>query len=317
MKRGGITIAAVATLAVSLTASALVVHRLDRRVADASPDDVLSLPSSKVLRHVSLGYNTLAAELYWTRAVQYFGSKHHSHSSRYELLYPLLDITTDLDPKLLVAYQFGSIFLAQSPPEGAGQPLQAVELVEKGIRRNPENWQLHYNLGWILASELKDYQAAYQVFQRGAQMPGASPAMGVLAAAMAQHGGDIATARLLWTQIYETTENTAIRANAIKRLKALRVDADVPLLEQALAEFRQATGRLPRDWAEIRATGWRGPTVDPVGHPYRILPDGRVEVADPEQLPFITRGLPPGWKPPASEASPLPPDGGPGATPQP
>ena len=81
MKRGGITIAAVATLAVSLTASALVVHRLDRRVADASPDDVLSLPSSKVLRHVSLGYNTLAAELYWTRAVQYFGSKHHSHSS--------------------------------------------------------------------------------------------------------------------------------------------------------------------------------------------------------------------------------------------
>jgi len=29
---------------------------------------------------------------------------------RYDLLYPLLDITTDLDPHLIVAYEFGSCF---------------------------------------------------------------------------------------------------------------------------------------------------------------------------------------------------------------
>lgn len=308
LKPRGITVVALAVLAVSLAASALIVEHLDRMSTDSRMEDVLYLPSARVLKHVSLGYNTLIADLYWTRAVQYFGSKHHSHSSRYDLLYPLLDITIDLDPQLRVAYQFGSIFLAQSPPEGAGQPLLAAELVEKGIRQDPADWKLYYNLGWILASEMKDYPAASKVFERGSKIAGANPAMGVLAAAMAQHGGDVATARLMWTQIYETTENTAIRANAIKRLQALRVDTDVPQLEQALREFQAAAGRLPRGWAELQAVGWRGPTVDPVGNPYRITADGRVEVADPEKLPFITRGLPPGYKPPSTPgAAPAPP----------
>jgi len=298
LKKRGITVVAFAVLAVSLAASALIVHLVDRMSADTRLEDVLYLPSARVLKRVSLGYNTLVADLYWTRAVQYFGSKHHSRSSRYDLLYSLLDITTDLDPRLLVAYQFGSIFLAQSPPEGAGQPLLAAKLVEKGIRHDPENWKLYYNLGWILASEMKDYQAASKVFERGSKVPGANPAMGVLAATTAQHGGDVATARLMWTQIYETTENTAIRANAIKRLQALRVDTDIPQLEQSLKQFQEAIGRLPRSWAEMQATGWRGPTVDPLGSPYLIMPDGHVEVADPEEFPFITRGLPPGYKPP-------------------
>ncbi len=46
-------------------------------------------------------------------------------------------MTTTLDPKLLPAYEFGSVFLAQKPPEGAGDPAAAARLVEKGIRENP------------------------------------------------------------------------------------------------------------------------------------------------------------------------------------
>lgn len=292
-----ITALAVLVLVVSLAASGLVVRCLDRLAAESASAEALYITSPRALKSLSLGYNTLLADIYWTRAVQYFGGKHHEHATRYELLYPLLDVTTDLDPQLRVAYQFGSIFLAQRPPEGAGQPQLAVKLVEKGIRRNPEDWRLYYNLGWILASEAKDYAAAAAVFSRGAKIPGANPALTVLAAAMAQHGGDLATARLLWSEIYATTENKAIRANAIKHLEALRVDADVPALEQIITAYRQAMGRVPRSWAEVEATGWRGPTVDPVGNPYRIMPDGRVEVADPDKLPFITRGLPPGQSP--------------------
>jgi len=38
--------------------------------------------------------------------------------------------------------------------------------------------------------------------------------------------------------------------------------------------------------------------VDPLGHPYKLLPDGRVEVRDPDDLPFIEKGTPPGYVPP-------------------
>jgi hypothetical protein len=297
MKSRRITGVFAVLLILCLTGSALVVDRVDDVRAGATLSDILYIPSSRALKRMSLGFNGLLADVYWTRAVQYFGSKHYDRAARYELLAPLLEITTDLDPHLIVAYQFGSIFLSQRPPEGAGKPEEAAKLVEKGIRENPNAYHLYFNLGWIQNSELKDYAAASSTFQRGSEVKGSPPAFKVLAAAMAQHGGDIATARFLWTQIYNTTEDKSIRANAIKRLQALRVDEEVPLLESVLQQYKRSTGRCPAKWSELQAVGWNGPILDPVGNPYRITVDCRIEVQDPDQLPFIAHGLPPGTAP--------------------
>jgi hypothetical protein len=76
-------------------------------------------------------------------------------------------------------------------------------------------------------------------------------------------------------------------------------------LEQSIEAYRRATGVLPHSWAELQAAGWRGPTTDPVGNPYRIMTDGRVQVADPDKLPFITKGLPPGVNPSATPGASL------------
>ncbi len=299
-----ITVISTLVLLVCLASSAVMVRQVDRLRAGSTLEDILFIPSSRVLQHLSLGYSPLLADIYWTRAVQYYGTKHHVHSTRYDLLAPLLEITTDLDPHLLVAYQFGSIFLSQPPPEGAGQPRQAAALVEKGIQANPTQWPLYFNLGWIQASELKDYAAAAATFARGAQVPGSNPALKALSATMAQRGGDIETARYLWTQMYLTTDNKLIRANAIKRLQALRVDEDVTRIEQALAQYRSLTGHDAASMAELQAAGWRGPTLDPLRHPYLIKPGGRVEVSDYDQLPFISKGLPEGQKPSLTTATP-------------
>src|SRR5579884_4372594 len=104
------------------------------RGTDSTLQEILYLPSGKAVKRLSLGYSSLMADIYWTRAVQYFGEHHIQKSTRYDLLYPLLDITTDLDPHLIVAYDTGSIFLSQKVPDGAGEPDKAVALVEKGIR---------------------------------------------------------------------------------------------------------------------------------------------------------------------------------------
>ncbi len=88
----------------------------------------------------------------------------------YALLAPLLEITTGLDPHLIVAYDFGASFLASKPPLGAGEPQRAMDLMKYGNRNNPDNWRLYQNLGFIYYLELKDYAAAADAFEHGVQI---------------------------------------------------------------------------------------------------------------------------------------------------
>jgi hypothetical protein len=270
---------------------------IDRVRSDQPLGDVLYIPSPDTVKRVSLGYNGLMANIYWTRAVQYFGGKHHLRSQEYKLLAPLLDITTTLDPKLTVAYEFGSIFLAQSPPQGAGDPEAAARLVLRGIEANPSEWRLWYHLGFIYWQELHDPKRASEAFLQGSQVPGALPWMKVMAAALAQNAGEAQTARYLWTNILNSTEEKSIRENAVKRLVALRVDDEVRLLQQVVDNYHRETGVYPSGFRDLVARGvLRRLPVDPLGHAYQ-LNAGRVEVTNPDDLPFITQGLPKGVEP--------------------
>src|SRR5580658_1480469 len=132
------TLVAGTLLALCMLTSVLLLRQVDRLRSGATLQEVLYISSPKALKRLSLGYDGLMADIYWTRAVQYFGSKHFAGSQHYDLLAPLLEITTTLDPHLIVAYEFGANFLAPKPPNGAGQPERAIELSEFGIRNNPD-----------------------------------------------------------------------------------------------------------------------------------------------------------------------------------
>ncbi len=281
-------------LAALLAASALLVRQVDQVREDEPLQEVLYIPSPTVVKRMSLGYSGLLADIYWTRVVQYFGSKHRAKSRQYLILKPLLEMTTSLDPKLLPAYQFGSVFLAQKPPEGAGNPQAAADLVEKGIRQNPQAWRLYYDLGYIYWLEMKDPAKAADAFERGSKIPGALPWMRVMAAALAAHAGETETATYMWTNILKSTDDPNLRKNAINRLRCLRVDSDVKRLQGAVDQFTEQTGHRPANWQQMISAGllYRLP-LDPGGDFYRLV-DGRVQVAQPDDFPFITRGLPPG-----------------------
>src|SRR5438552_3946091 len=120
------TIIAALVLSVCISGAAVMARRLEKARAGSTLEDVLYVTSPKMAKYMSLGYTGLAADIYWTRAVQYFGLKHNVQARRYDLLEPLLSLTASLDPHLITAYEFGSFFLAQKPPEGAGNPDAAV-----------------------------------------------------------------------------------------------------------------------------------------------------------------------------------------------
>ena len=295
-----VTTVASVVLVLSLAGSVLLLRQLDRVRPAATLEEVLYLNSPKWVKRMSLGYTGLMADIYWTRAVQYFGSRHVVGSKHYELLPPLLDITTELDPKLVVAYQFGANFVAPKPPDGAGMPDRAVALVEYGIRHNPDNWKLYYELGFIYYyMQPTEYEKAAAAFERGTKVPNAHPFLRVLTAQMAQHAGEIQTARMMWQAAYAATQEDLLRKNATTHLLALRVDEDVTELEKLVAAYRDRTGLLPSSFYELNAAGLLlGVPLDPDGDPYKLMPDGRIEVAKPDNFPFITKGLPPGYTPP-------------------
>src|ERR1700733_11277951 len=109
---GRVNLVALAVLFFSLAGAMATLYVMDRTRRRPVAEDDLYISSPKVLRRLSLGYTGLLADIYWTRSVQYFGDQHHKNSTDFMLLAPLLQITTELDPKLLPAYEFGANFLA-------------------------------------------------------------------------------------------------------------------------------------------------------------------------------------------------------------
>ena len=296
-----VTVVASSVLALTLAGAAAMLHAVDKQRKAMSAEEVLYIRSPKALKVMSLGYTGLLADLYWTRAVQYFGYQHFRGSDDLHQLGPLLEIATQLDPHLLPAYSFGSNFLAPLPPNGAGEPQRAIALAEFGIRNNPDNWKLYYDLGFTYYLELKDYPKAAEAFRRGAEIPGAHPFVRILAARMAQHAGEFETSRMLWTTTYQSSKDKDIQRNAVDHLKALQVDEEVAELEKVVDQYREQMGISPHDINDVIGAGMlEGVPVDPTGKPYKVTPDGRVELSDPDSILYVTKGLPPG------KESPLP-----------
>jgi hypothetical protein len=106
-------------------------------------------------------------------------------------------------------------------------------------------------------------------------------------------------AQTLWTTTYNSSNDALIRANALAHLRAVQSDDAVGQLQEMAAQFQRSTGRFPASFDELVKSGaLRGVPVDPAGHTYKLLPEGKVEVRVPDDLPFIQKGLPPGYKPP-------------------
>src|ERR1700683_1517146 len=221
----------------------------------AQQKEELLLRSGPLLKKLSLGYDSLLADIYWARSAQYYGTRIGSPGEKFELLWPLLDITTTLDPHLMVAYRFGAIFLSEPAPAGAGRPDLAVELVKKGIAANPDQWRLYGDLGLIYSIHLKDYQKAAEAYLEGSKNPKAQIYMKAMAAAVAQKGDSLETAKLIWGEVYSTTDDAQIKKRARQHLESLDAVIDLKNLNQTSETYWEKFGHYPATIQELRDAG--------------------------------------------------------------
>ncbi len=241
--------------------------------------DDLTLRSGNVVKRLSLEYAPLMGAIYWTRVVQYFGEKHRLHDRNLELLWPLLDVTTTLDPHLLVAYRFGAMFLSDAPPRGAGQPDLAVKLLERGLKENPEYWRFYQDLGNVYYFDKKDYAKAAEEYTKGSNYPGAPVWMKVMAAKIAAEGESLDTSYFLWKQIYDTAADEQIKKNAETHLKLLTVELDTRAIDRLADEYERQTGRRAAKMNELVQAGLlKGVPQDPEGYPYVLGAGGKAEL---------------------------------------
>jgi hypothetical protein len=255
-------------------------HAIDtQRAAMHQEQDDLALRSGQMLKLMSLEYAQLMADIYWTRVVQYYGDKNERRHANVDLLWPLLDITTTLDPHLVVAYRFGATFLSEPPPRGAGRPDQGVELLERGIQANPAEWQLNGDLGFTYYFNLKDYPKAAEAFLEGSKKPEAMIWMKVMAARIAAEGASLSTSIFLWNEVYTTTKDPQIKKNAERHLRLLKVEQDCKQLDQLSDEYEKRFGRRPTRTNELVQAGFlHNLPVDPVGYPYVFGEGGKAEL---------------------------------------
>ena len=265
-------LAAIAALGIAVVSLQMFEERAQAALMPRAAADVLYVQSPAALRRASLSYTALAADLYWIRAIQYYGGMRLSNGEKkYDLLYPLLDLTTSLDPRFDIAYRFGAIFLAEEYPGGAGRPDLAIALLQKGLREQPDKWQFAEDIGFVHYWWLHDTMTAADWFNRAGDMPGAPDWLKPTAAVTLAQGSNRDLSRQLWTQIGRNADTDWMRRQADFRLKQLDAMDGIDVLEHAVQVYRERTGAYPASWSDlIRAGLMRRVPADPTGVAFRL-----------------------------------------------
>ncbi len=301
---GGIIVVAFALFG---AAAGLAGVREARYPASPLASDALYLTSGATAQRLTAGYNALAADLYWIRAIQHYGGEKLKltdtataggagrAAAPYPLLYPLLDLTTSLDPSFNIAYRFGSIFLAEAVPAGPGRPDLAITLLEKGLAHRPDKWEYMQDIGFVHYWWRHDYPAAAAWFTRASEVAGAPIFLRSLAATTLATGGDRQSSRLMWESIYQSAEVDWLRRDAERRLLQFEAMDAIDKLQAAIDRAAQLIPGLEPTWESlIRARVLRAIPVDPSGAPYAIDAAGRITVASTSPLFPLTTEPPRG-----------------------
>jgi len=239
----------VGSMAVWITAQRSV-DRVRNTWQEAYP--LLFLPNGRYLAAASLGFRTTLANVIYLWSIQYYGHRRTPEGRRY--IQHIYSVIADLNPAFIDAYTTGALIMASD----MGDPGLAVELLDGGIERNPDNWRLPFEAGWYSYQNVGDPAAAERYFELAAQKPDAPGYVARVRAFMRVEQGDLLSAIVLWEQILEEAEaegDEQAVAIAAQRVPDLYAQWAIGALEDAIASFREEQGRNPDSLAVLARLG--------------------------------------------------------------
>ncbi|MBZ0258262.1 hypothetical protein K8I31_19505 [bacterium] len=123
----------------------------------------------EVTKIAALGFDNAVADLLWIRAIQYFGGNFSTldEDLKKEGMSKLLENLVGLDPHFIGAWKFGGFVINESMHD----PEKAMSFLLRGGSINPKAWRLTFDAGFVAFYQLKDFQAAKQLFNQAAYGP--------------------------------------------------------------------------------------------------------------------------------------------------
>jgi hypothetical protein len=281
-----VTIATIVLLVIAVVGLQAVRERREPRgLPPGTTGNLLYVRSGEFMKRAALSYDSLAADVYWIRTVQHYGRTKLSkdEEKQYDILYPLLDLVTSLDPRFNIAYRFGAIFLAENYPSGAGRPDLAIGLLEKGLKAQPQRWEFAHDIAFVHYWWLQDYMRAAEWFRRAGDMPNAPNWLPAVAAVTLAQGGNRASSRRLWQEVLTSADAEWLRLQARFRLRQLDAMDQIAALEGVMRAYERRVGSLPQNWVDLVRAGYlRGIPVDPDRFPYQLNPGRGTVTLHPE-----------------------------------
>jgi hypothetical protein len=248
----------------ALAAGFIVVQRsYDRRYlsSEKSVRELLYFPSAKIVKLLAAGNELMMADYLWLRMIQYYAF-HLRSDQNYEYLYPITDNLTDLDPRFLYPYTFGSLLLAHD----AGDSVHSIALLDKAKRNNPDRWEFPYMKGFILYVFFRRGDEAVTEFVEASKLPNAWDGALRYAAYISKKQGHRQTSKMMWQQLYDSSPTQKERDIAQTYLDKIRLEEEIDRLQTLAERYLKQAGRWPESLEELVSAGLTGSIgSDPFG----------------------------------------------------
>ncbi len=257
--------------------------------------DVSYIPESKPLLYLSPSLRLTIANYLWLQTVQYIGDQ-HLRRGKFDKLYALVDVITDLDPDHGYAYQTAGIALSSS-----NHLDQSDAILEKGITRGPNWWTYPFYRAFNEFHYRDDYASASRWAEQAARTPGATPNMAKLALALKVKSGSPDDAVRFLEEMRATARDERTAEILDEQYRVAVLQRDFAVLDGAVERFREARGRDPRDLRELVTAGllpdlpaepyggayvWRDGAVHSTGKDFRFpKPEPRPVLPSPSPAP--------------------------------
>lgn len=224
------------------------------RAALASASFGMYLPESRSLHYAALGNDSLAADGVWIKAAGYVSREFSARykGKKFEWLRKLYSCVADLDPRWVNGIRVGAMILAAVGSDPSG----AAELLLRGMRENPDSWELPYELGVTYLLWPGHAAEAARFFRLAASKPGHPEVIEHVLPRLVAEAGRLAEA-VRHARARASVRGMGPLAEASER--QLR-ELFARLLQQELASaaerFRRDRSRYPEDLAELRREGY-------------------------------------------------------------
>jgi tetratricopeptide (TPR) repeat protein len=241
---------------------------------------IIYLPSGQYLKPMTFGFSSLAADMIFLWAIQFYGNP--AIPDKFKPFDHIFSILSELDPRWVDPYEVGALIALNDARDVA----LAIRILDLGLAKNPDRWIFPMQAGHYAQYYAKDFDLARAYYKKVMDIPGSPPIAKRLYANAAFKTLDFKTAWETWTEVHDTSEDEAVRKIASNHLYNIKAVVDVEAVRNAVFDFRTRAGRNPASLDElVRA-----------GH-LREVPrdlDGRDYLYDPKTGQMTTRVNP--WK---------------------